>query len=281
MGRWFCGKSEGLSSMRQRKPILDWASVFKAGTFGLICWLTFAIPIWAAPETKDRGLPAYIEDGGEKIPVDIDNNAEIVAPDVQAKGIDLVKLEVALPPSARDVQAKIEYCQVCHQPLGQGFRGVPPVPRLAGQQIDYFVNQLRAFIEHRRVHPIMVNVAQYLSPAMQRALAEHFRGLNPKPIGGASKELVTAGKKVYEEGAPDANVPPCALCHGSEAKGNGPFPRLAGQLDDYIQNKLLNWSKERGQDPQKQDTSAIMQPIAHSLTKEQIAAVAAYLNYLE
>jgi len=56
---------------------------------------------------------------------------------------------------------------------------------------------------------------------------------------------------------------------------------LAGQLDDYIINKLANWSNERGQDPANPDTSAIMQPIAHRLTQAQMAAVAAYLNYLE
>jgi cytochrome c553 len=43
----------------------------------------------------------------------------------------------------------------------------------------------------------------------------------------------------------------------------------------------VNWSKERGQDPAKPDTSAIMEPIAHGLTEPQIAAVAAYLSYLE
>ncbi len=197
------------------------------------------------------------------------------------QGLELMRLELAIPPSARELQAKIEYCQICHQPLGQGSHGVPPIPRLAGQQIEYFVNQLRAFMEHRRLHPIMINVAQFLGPAMQRALAEHFRGLNPKPLGGAPRELVAVGKKIYEEGAADANVPPCAFCHGREAKGNGPFPRLAGQLYDYVINKLVNWSSERGQDPLKQDTSNIMQPIAHSLTKEQIEAVAAYLDYLE
>jgi cytochrome c553 len=116
---------------------------------------------------------------------------------------------------------------------------------------------------------------------MQRALAEHFRGLNPNPIGGAATEIIANGKKIYEEGVSDADVPPCTVCHGPEAKGNGPFPRLAGQLHDYILNKLENWNQERGQDPAKQDTSAIMQPIAHNLTKAQIEAVAAYLNYLE
>jgi cytochrome c553 len=43
----------------------------------------------------------------------------------------------------------------------------------------------------------------------------------------------------------------------------------------------VNWSSERGQDPKHPDSSAIMQPIAHNLTKSQIAAVAAYLNHLE
>ena len=56
---------------------------------------------------------------------------------------------------------------------------------------------------------------------------------------------------------------------------------VAGQLHDYVLRKLTNWSTERGQDPKNPDTSAIMQPIAHSLTEPQIRAVAAYLNHLE
>ena len=127
----------------------------------------------------------------------------------------------------------------------------------------------------------MYGVAHVLSPSMQAALANYFHGLNSKPVGGAPKELVAAGKKIYEEGLLDVNVPPCASCHGPEAKGDGEFPRLAGQLHDYIFNKLVNWSKERGQDPKHSDSSAIMQPIAHNLTQTQIEFVAAYLNYLE
>jgi hypothetical protein len=45
--------------------------------------------------------------------------------------------------------------------------------------------------------------------------------------------------------------------------------------------ELTNWSKERGQGPAKDDTSALMAPIAQSLTQSQIAALAAYLNYLK
>jgi cytochrome c553 len=183
--------------------------------------------------------------------------------------------------SKQAVQAKVKYCEVCHGPSGQGFQGYYPIPRLAGQQAEYIKNQLQAFVERRRVNPIMFNVAHVLSPAMQTALAMNFNELNPKPFGGAPKELVATGKKIFEEGVPNTDVPPCASCHGPQAKGDGEFPRLAGQLPDYIFKKLTNWSKERGQNPAKPDTSAIMQPIAHSLTEPQIKAVAAYLSYLE
>ena len=184
--------------------------------------------------------------------------------------------------SEGELQAKIQYCTYCHQPSGQGYLGASPIPRLAGQQTEYFKNQLQAFIDRRRVNVFMFKVAHSLSPEMLTALATHFRDLNPKPLGGGPTELVDTGKKIFEEGVPDANVPPCATCHGPEAKGNGQFPRLAGQLYPYIIKVLTNWDKERGQGgPANPDTSAIMQPIAHNLTESQIAAVAAYLSSLE
>jgi len=183
--------------------------------------------------------------------------------------------------SSRDFEAKIQYCKTCHGLSGQGFRGAFPMPRLAGQQSEYLENQLRAFIERRRTNPVMFNVAHVLSPSVVNALATYFKGLNPKPLGGAPREVVAAGKKIYQDGVSGAEVPACASCHGPEAKGEGAIPRLAGQLHDYLLKKLVNWSKERGQDPAKPDTSAIMEPIAHSLTEPQIAAVAAYLSYLE
>lgn len=161
---------------------------------------------------------------------------------------------------------------------GQGFRGSFPMPRLAGQQPEYIANQLQAFIERRRTNPGMFNVAHVLDPSMVKALSEYFKDLNPKPLGGGPKELVPEGKKIYKEGVPSANIPPCASCHGPDAKGADAFPRLAGQLHDYIFRKLTNWEKERAQNKDKPDNSAIMQPIPHDLTAEQIKAVAAYAH---
>ncbi len=177
-------------------------------------------------------------------------------------------------------EAKMQYCQDCHGPSGQGYRGFYPIPQLAGQQIEYIENQLRAFVERRRPNAIMANVAHVMSPAMITALAEHFHGLNPAPLGGAPKGLVAAGRKIFEGGVPDANVAACAACHGPDATGKNQIPRLAGQLFPYLVKELTNWGKERGQIAAHPDTSFIMAPVAHSLNKSEVEEVAAYLSSL-
>ena len=179
-----------------------------------------------------------------------------------------------------DVQAKIRYCQYCHGSSGQGYYGVFPIPRLAGQQPKYLENQLRAFLERRRTNPVMFNVVHGMSPSMVAALAAHFRDLDPRPIGDGPRGRVATGRTIYQEGLPESNVPACSACHGQEAKGQDEIPRLAGQLFPYTVKELTNWSKERGQGPGS-DTSAIMAPTAHNLTQSQIAAIAAYLSHLQ
>ena len=182
--------------------------------------------------------------------------------------------------SQQDLQRKLVYCKTCHGFAAEGYRGAIPMPRLAGQQREYLEDQLLAFVDGRRKNKFMFDVAKVLSPAMRAALAAHFETLDSRTVGGAPTGLVGAGKKIYEEGVPDSNIPPCSSCHGADAKGDA-GPRLAGQLYDYSFKTLINWSKERGQDPAKPDASAAMMPIAGSLTETQILAVAAYLAELK
>jgi cytochrome c553 len=185
--------------------------------------------------------------------------------------------------SPQAVDAKVKYCEVCHGASGRGFVGFYPIPRLAGQPVEYIENELKGFAEHKRVNRtapgatnVMFNVGHVLSPAMIKALATKFHDLNPQPVGGAPKEDVAAGEKIFKDGIPSANVPPCASCHGPDGKGNGPFPRLAGQVYPYVVAQLTNWGHERGE-----QNAQIMAPIAHELTKPQIEAVAAYVSGLQ
>jgi cytochrome c553 len=140
---------------------------------------------------------------------------------IKAAGLQLALLAIVLSATGRansadtpgvskhELEAKLEYCQDCHGPSGQGYRGFFPIPRLAGQQAAYLKNQLQAFVEHRRTNNIMFNVAHTLSPAMIAALAADFRALNPHPLGGGPKQLVGAGEKIYQNGIPEANVAAC------------------------------------------------------------------------
>jgi cytochrome c553 len=182
--------------------------------------------------------------------------------------------------ASSSLQAKIEYCKTCHGLSAQGYHGFYPIPRLAGQQAQYIENQLLAFSEGRRKNSYMYSVAHSLSHEQQLALARYFSTLSANPLRSASRALTASGKTIYEEGNPNANVPACMACHGGEARGTGEIPRLAGQLPDYIFNKLVNWNSERGQDPHHPDISAIMLPTSHNLSKAQIRAVAAYVNQL-
>jgi cytochrome c553 len=190
------------------------------------------------------------------------------------------RAEERIAPAKGGLEAKLEYCKTCHGLSGQGYLGYFPMPRLAGQQPEYIEAQLRAFIERRRANPIMRNVAHVLSPSMITALAHHFRNLNSPPFGGAPRGSIATGKRIFEEGLPEANVPACSACHGTEGKGQNEIPRLAGQVYQYTVGQLMGWRQERGQGTAV-DTSAIMAPTAHNLTRSQIEAVAAYVSYLQ
>lgn len=161
----------------------------------------------------------------------------------QAEGTDASAHSKLPPYSKQALQNKIEYCLTYRGPNAEGARGAFPIPRLAGQQVKYLENQLRYFILHQRQNNIMSNAVHDMGSAETTAIATYFSGLDPKPLGGAPKEPVAAGKKIYEEGIPQGDVPACMSCHGPEAKGAGAFPRLASQLNDYISSKLAGWRK--------------------------------------
>ncbi len=185
---------------------------------------------------------------------------------------------------AGELRDKIEYCTNCHGAQGEGYRGYFTAPRLAGQTVQYLENQLKAIAEHRRDNPtvktFMVPVVASIHPGMRASIARHFSELSPPPADGGPRHLVEAGRKIFEEGIPDANVPACAACHGPDAHGSDTVPRVAGQFYSYLVEQLVGWGKGyRSKDPVSPSDENTMKPIASSMTKAQIEAVAAYLSY--
>ncbi len=177
-----------------------------------------------------------------------------------------------------DLEAKIHYCKDCHGQSGQGFSGAYPVPRLAGQTVAYLESKFEVITEHKQDNPtaetFMVPVLGSVDPVIRRGVASHFSNLDPAPASDGPKELVAAGKTIYEAGLPESNVPACATCHGADAKGMEATPRLAGQVNRYTVKVLTNWAKAHSH-----PTAGDKPVSAHTLTESQVAAVAAFLSY--
>jgi len=139
--------------------------------------------------------------------------------------------------------------------------------------IAYLKSKFQVITEHKEDNPtaetFMAPVLGSVDPIITEGVASHFSTLNPPPAGDGPKELVTAGKKIYEEGVPEASIAACASCHGADAKGVDQNPRLAGQVYRYTIKVLTNWQKAHA----GKGTNA------HNLTNPQIEAVAAFLSH--
>jgi cytochrome c553 len=177
---------------------------------------------------------------------------------------------------ARDVEAKIAYCKKCHQANGQGLAAAYSVPRLAGQTVPYLEAKFGIISEHKRDNPtaeqFMVPVLGSVDPAIRKAVAEYFHGLNPPPAGGGKPELVSEGQKIYEAGVSGQT---CTSCHGADGKGADLTPRVAGQIYPYLVKVLTNWNIIN------REQEGVKAPTPHQLTDVQIAAVASYLSNLK
>ena len=173
----------------------------------------------------------------------------------------------------QDAVAGTEHvCSSCHGMEGKSVS--PTFPRLAGQQKDYLVVQLKAFRDHTRAdphaHTYMWGMAASLSDATIDGLADYYSARTPVAGQPDTSPDVAAGKKIYEEGIAELGVPACGGCHGDQAQGGGTFPRLAGQHRPYIEGQLAAFSSNSR-------ANEIMHDNAKSLTPETERQLAAFL----
>jgi cytochrome c553 len=164
-------------------------------------------------------------------------------------------------------------CGTCH---GTNGRSVSPTfPNLAAQQAPYIELQLKAFKDQSRADPdaqaYMWGMAAQLSDATISALAGYFAAQPAAPGKGGNSALIAQGKRLFEEGVPARQIPPCASCHGAHAEGMATFPRLAGQHAPYLLKQLLVIQSVLR-------TAPVMHGVIKDLTKDQMQAVVAYLE---
>lgn len=171
--------------------------------------------------------------------------------------------------------AKAAACAACHGEDGNSVN--PEWPKLAGQGEAYIIKQLTEFKAGGRVNATMNGMAAPLSPQDMADVAAYFSSQKRKP-GGANKDLVTQGEKLYRGGNSASGASACQGCHGPSGAGNpaAKFPSLSGQQATYVANQLKSFKDgARANDPNK-----MMQMVAAKLSDAEIKAVADYVQGL-
>jgi cytochrome c553 len=171
------------------------------------------------------------------------------------------------------LQKTIVTCGTCHGVHGRSVS--PTFPNLAAQTPTYIEAQLHAFKDQTRADPdaqaYMWGMASQLSDASISGLAGYFSQQAPPPGNGANAALTAQGRQLFAEGVPERQIPACASCHGAQAQGNGPFPRLAGQHAAYLLRQLLVIQSVLR-------TAPVMHGVIKDLTRPQMESVVAYLE---
>jgi cytochrome c553 len=181
-------------------------------------------------------------------------------------------------PNVSSLTIAQQVCSSCHGMTGNAVS--PNFPNLAGQTPAYLVAQLKGFKSHGRKDPAgfeyMWGLSRSLTDEQITGLAAYYANQQPvrQPIEGDESRML-AGKLIYETGMPAKNVTACFACHGEAGKGNDAFPRLAGQHADYTVKQLIVFQRAN-----ERPEGAVMQTVAHELTRDDIENVAAYVQAL-
>lgn len=181
--------------------------------------------------------------------------------------------KVKTDPKAREAAIRVgrdkaAFCSHCHGADGNSTE--PEIPRLAGQNADYLVDQIQRFATGKRQDYIMTSLARTLSDDDKIALAVYFASETPRKVAAdpVSAQTLEHGRQKY--------LSVCMPCHGTDGKGNKGYARIAGQHERYIIHTLTNFHNGTGG-----RTSAAMSMVAKDLSNNDVTALAAYVHNLE
>jgi cytochrome c553 len=168
-----------------------------------------------------------------------------------------------LTPNPQRGQVLSYTCLGCHGI--QGYRNAYPdyaVPRLRGQNEQYLISALNEYKSGQRDYPTMRMQAMSLSDQDIVDIAAYFAGKPLLAPATAPKRPIPAAAAV------------CTSCHGPEGIAVAPmYPNLAGQHASYLTRAIREYHNKDRKNP-------IMDSMAASLTRPQIAAIVSYFSSL-
>ncbi|MEO7775151.1 MAG: c-type cytochrome [Steroidobacteraceae bacterium] len=182
--------------------------------------------------------------------------------------------------SRGETRAAELFCNICHGPAGNSV--TPQWPVLAGQQVDYLVEQLTLFRLRQRTNIEMGPLAAMLTDADIVDLAAYYAAQTPAPgeasaPGGGD----TAASRLYADGDAAREIVACASCHGSSGQGViEPAQRgtaLRGQQAAYITKQLQDYAA-RSRYTKNGATAEQMSVISAKLTAEEMTSLGTLLQ---
>lgn len=184
-----------------------------------------------------------------------------------------------LAPSVRSIdhqgeENRAKTCSACHGANGMG-QSATGIPRLAGLNAAYLVQQLDDFVGGTRQSSVMAPIAKALNQGQRETLAAYYSELpvSVSKSGHLSKSPPddNLGERLAKRGIWSKQVPGCVQCHGPHGIGVGTnFPPLAGQSALYIANQLHAWQNGT----RRNDPLGLMRHVASALNEKDIRAVA-------
>jgi len=111
-------------------------------------------------------------------------------------------------------------------------------------------------------------------------LAVYFESLPGASQSVANEKLLVRGEALYRGGNMQNGTAACLACHGPSGRGNpaAKYPALNGQHADYTAKQLQAYAAGTRETDGK---TKIMRDIAARLDKDDIAAVASYVQGLK
>lgn len=168
-----------------------------------------------------------------------------------------------------------QVCSACHGADGNSTS--PEFPKLAGQQPEYLIAQIKNFHQHARTdrlaQEVMAGMSHDWTDEQLSQIAVYFYH-QKSDIASPSEKTSDEGKAIYQNGIPAKGVLACVICHGSSAEGNNTFPRLARQHKAYLVKQMLVFRDTHG----RPDTP--MGEISKSINDHEIQQLADYLSSL-
>jgi len=138
-------------------------------------------------------------------------------------------------------------CVKCHGEDGIG--DSPITPSLAGQDLTYMLNALRAYKDGTRDDDTMTPRAKKLDDVAMKALSAYYAGLDPKPVN------------IPRPLSPDEWAEKCDRCHGLNGNSTRPdAPALAAQRQEYLEATLSAYQSGARKSSEMTAMSSILTP---------------------